>query len=113
MEICLRSAVILSCDKIFLRSEEILDRGTLTLIGTWLLGIPCPMWRGPLYFSLVSSLLVCCAVRGSLWVVTPDPMHPLVVEATVVYEEGVVVGGTGVVDDRDQRWGRRVKLSVV
>ena len=40
-------------------------------------------------------------------------MHPLVVEATVVYEEGVVVGGTGVVDDRDQRWGRQVKLSVV
>ena len=51
--------------------------------------------------------------RGSFWVVLPDPMHPLVVEATVVYEEGVVVGGTGVVDNRDQRWGRWVKLSVI
>ena len=40
-------------------------------------------------------------------------MHPLVVEAMVVYEEGVGVGGTGVVDNRDQRWGRRVKLLVV
>ena len=43
----------------------------------------------------------------------PDLMHPLGVEATVVYEDGVVVGGTGVVDNRDQCWGRRVELSVV
>ena len=109
--IYLRSAVLLPCDEICLCSEEIFGRGPLS--GTWLLGIPCLMWRGPLYFSSVSSSLVCCAGRGSFWVVSPDPMHPLVVEATVVYEEGVVVGGTGVVDDRDQRWRRRVKLSVV